>query len=123
MDPYQRVEKPRAESPIAENEIRITGQGRMRNYITYAMNLLQGGQAYVYLACMSVQEIVFCFFVRLSATGSDDIVFKAMGRAISKTVTIVGLIKRRIVGLHQLTSIGSTDITDTWEPPEEGLLP
>ncbi|GAV87694.1 Alba domain-containing protein/Thioredoxin_4 domain-containing protein [Cephalotus follicularis] len=98
MDRYQRVEKPRAENPIDENEIRITSQGRMRNYIAYAMTLLQ-------------------------EKGSDEIVFKAMGRAINKTVAIVELIKRRIVGLHQNTSIGSTDITDTWEPLEEGLLP
>ncbi|TQD97890.1 hypothetical protein C1H46_016415, partial [Malus baccata] len=53
--------------------------------------------------------------------GSDEIVFKAMGRAINKTVTIVELIKRRIVGLHQNTTIGSTDITDIYEPLEEGL--
>ncbi|XVF11577.1 hypothetical protein REPUB_Repub08aG0039200 [Reevesia pubescens] len=46
-----------------------------------------------------------------------------MGRAINKTVTIVELIKRRIVGLHQITSIESTDITDMWEPLEEGLFP
>ncbi|KAK3008517.1 hypothetical protein RJ639_013225 [Escallonia herrerae] len=98
MDRYQKVEKPRAETPIDENEIRITSQGRMRSYITYAMSLLQ-------------------------EKGSSEIVFKAMGRAINKTVTIVELIKRRIVGLHQITSIGSTDITDTWEPLEEGLLP
>ncbi|KAF1899708.1 hypothetical protein Lal_00019838 [Lupinus albus] len=98
MDRYQKVEKPRAEAPIDENEIRITSQGRMRNYITYAMTLLQ-------------------------EKGSNEIVFKAMGRAINKTVTIVELIKRRIVGLHQNTAIGSTDITDTWEPLEEGLLP
>ncbi|CAN0847963.1 Ribonuclease P protein subunit p25-like protein [Linum grandiflorum] len=98
MDRYQRVEKPRAETPIAENEIRITSQGRMRSYISYAMTLLQD-------------------------KGANEIVFKAMGRAINKTVTIVELIKRRIVGLHQITSIGSTDITDTWEPLEEGLLP
>ncbi|KAL6317671.1 hypothetical protein AAG906_030424 [Vitis piasezkii] len=98
MDRYQRVEKPREETPIDENEIRITSQGRMRSYITYAMSLLQ-------------------------EKGSNEIVFKAMGRAINKTVTIVELIKRRIVGLHQNTSIGSTDITDTWEPLEEGLLP
>ncbi|XP_060193123.1 glycine-rich cell wall structural protein-like isoform X2 [Lycium barbarum] len=71
MDRYQKVQKPRAENPIKENEIRITTQGRLRNYITYATNLLQ----------------------------------------------------RKIVGLHQITSIGSTDITDTWEPLEEGLLP
>ncbi|KAK8512581.1 hypothetical protein V6N12_075155 [Hibiscus sabdariffa] len=98
MDRYQRVEKPKAEAPIDENEIRITSQGRMRSYITYAMTLLQ-------------------------EKGSNQIVFKAMGRAINKTVTIVELIKRRIVGLHQITSIGSMDITDMWEPLEEGLLP
>ncbi|CAA0831072.1 Alba DNA/RNA-binding protein [Striga hermonthica] len=96
MDRYQKVEKPKAETPIDENEIRITSQGRMRSYITYALTLLQ-------------------------EKGSDDIVFKAMGRAINKTVTIVELIKRRIVGLHQITAIQSTDITDTWEPLEEGL--
>lgn len=41
MDRYQRVEKPKAGTPINENEIRITTQGRMRNYITYATTLLQ----------------------------------------------------------------------------------
>ncbi|WOK94672.1 ribonuclease P protein subunit p25-like protein isoform X1 [Canna indica] len=98
MDRYQKVEKPREDTQINENEIRITTQGRMRNYITYAASLLQ-------------------------EKGSDEIVLKAMGRAINKTVMIAELIKRRIVGLHQITSIGSTDITDTWEPLEEGLLP
>ncbi|XAR64219.1 hypothetical protein NMG60_11024478 [Bertholletia excelsa] len=98
MDRYQRVEKPKADTPIDENEIRITSQGRTRNYITYAMSLLQD-------------------------KGSTEIVLKAMGRAINKTVAIVELIKRRIAGLHQITSIASTDITDTWEPLEEGLLP
>ncbi|CAA2990991.1 ribonuclease P subunit p25 [Olea europaea subsp. europaea] len=41
MDRYQKVEKPKVETPIDENEIRITSQGRMRSYITYAMSLLQ----------------------------------------------------------------------------------
>ncbi|XXG88711.1 hypothetical protein AAC387_Pa12g0890 [Persea americana] len=70
VDRYQRVEKATEETPINENEIRITSQGRMRNYITYATTLLQ----------------------------------------------------RRIAGLHQNISIGSTDITYTWEPLEGGLL-
>jgi ribonucleases P/MRP protein subunit RPP25 len=30
--------------------------------------------------------------------------------------------QRRIAGLHQNTSIESIDITDTWEPLEEGLV-
>lgn len=41
MDRYKKVEKPKVEVPIDENEIRITSQGRMRSYITYAMSLLQ----------------------------------------------------------------------------------
>lgn len=98
MDRYQRVEKPRNETPISENEIRITAQGRMRNYISYGMSLLE-------------------------ENGHDEIVIKAMGRAINKTVMVVELIKRRIGGLHQITSTESIDITDTWEPLEEGLLP
>ncbi|XP_022725988.1 ribonuclease P protein subunit p25-like protein [Durio zibethinus] len=98
MDRYQKVEKPKAETPINENELRITAQGRMRNYISYAMTLLQ-------------------------EKGANEIVLKATGRAINKTVMIAELIKRRIGGLHQNTSTGSIDITDTWEPLEEGLLP
>ncbi|XP_012469056.1 uncharacterized protein LOC105787159 [Gossypium raimondii] len=98
MDRYQRVEKPKAETPIDEKEIRISSQGSMRNYISHALTLLQ-------------------------EKGSNQIVFKAMGKAINKAVAIVELIKKRIVGLHQITSIGSTDITDMWEPSEEGLVP
>ncbi|KDP43618.1 hypothetical protein JCGZ_16905 [Jatropha curcas] len=98
MDRYQKVEKPKAETAINENELRITAQGRMRNYISYALSLLQ-------------------------EKGTDEVVLKATGRAINKTVMIAELLKRRIVGLHQNTSIGSIDITDTWEPLEEGLLP
>lgn len=56
MDRYQRVEKPRVETPIDENEIRITSQGRMRNYITYAMTLLQ-----VCLPLLLPSIFHFCF--------------------------------------------------------------
>ncbi|KAB1203621.1 Ribonuclease P protein subunit p25-like protein [Morella rubra] len=106
MDRYQRVEKPRAETPIDANEIRITSQGE---------------DAQLYYLCH--EPASSSVSAKTEEKGSNEIVFKAMGRAINKTVTIVELIKRRIVGLHQITSIGSTDITDTWEPLEEGLLP
>lgn len=55
MDRYQRVEKPRADTPIDANEIRITSQGRMRNYITYAMSLLQ-----VFLCLCSIFSLHGC---------------------------------------------------------------
>ncbi|XP_038982285.1 heterogeneous nuclear ribonucleoprotein 87F-like [Phoenix dactylifera] len=41
MDRYQRVQKPKEATSVNENEIRITAQGRMRSYITYATSLLQ----------------------------------------------------------------------------------
>uniref|UniRef100_A0A6V7QQJ3 DNA/RNA-binding protein Alba-like domain-containing protein n=1 Tax=Ananas comosus var. bracteatus TaxID=296719 RepID=A0A6V7QQJ3_ANACO len=98
MDRYTRVEKPRPESVINENEIRITSQGLIRNYVSYATSLLQEKR---------VREIVL----------------KAMGQAISKAVAIAEIIKKRNPGLHQDTSISSVSITDVWEPVEEGLVP
>ena len=41
MDRYLTVERPRNESTIEENEIRITAQGLIRNYVSYATSLLQ----------------------------------------------------------------------------------
>eukprot|EP01089_Gocevia_fonbrunei_P010610 TRINITY_DN23550_c0_g1_i1.p1 TRINITY_DN23550_c0_g1~~TRINITY_DN23550_c0_g1_i1.p1 ORF type:complete len:319 (-),score=105.53 TRINITY_DN23550_c0_g1_i1:107-1063(-) len=96
MDAYRRVHKPKEESDIEEKEIRITTQGKPRNFITYATGLFK-------------------------EKGATEVVLKAMGRAISKTVTIAEIIKRRIPGLHQITHIDSTDITDVFEPLEEGL--
>ncbi|XP_022769887.1 ribonuclease P protein subunit p25-like protein [Durio zibethinus] len=98
MDRYQKVEKPKPESPINENEIRITSQGAIRNYINYAIVLLQDKRV-------------------------KEIVLKAMGQAISKTVAIAEIIKKRIPRLHQDTAISSVSITDVWEPIEEGLVP
>ncbi|KAL8139116.1 hypothetical protein V2J09_005117 [Rumex salicifolius] len=98
MDRYQRVEKPKPETPINENEIRVTSQGVVRNYINYATSLLQDKQ-------------------------EKEIVLKAMGQAISKTVAIAEIIKKRIPRLHQDIVISSVSITDVWEPIEEGLVP
>ncbi|KAI5069015.1 hypothetical protein GOP47_0015316 [Adiantum capillus-veneris] len=98
MERYQRVYKPRPGAPIKENEVRITTQGLMRNYISYATTLLQEKRV-------------------------SEIVLKAMGRAINKAVMLAEIIKKRMGGLHQDVSIGSLPITDVWEPLEEGLVP
>ncbi|OEL33465.1 hypothetical protein BAE44_0005516 [Dichanthelium oligosanthes] len=121
MDRYQRVEKPREESPIGANEIRITAQGRPRNYITYALALLQCRILVLVLFLVIVVRFMKHLVIHQD-NAVDDITIKAMGRAINKTVVIVELLKRRIAGLHQNTSIESIDITDTWEPLEEGLV-
>mmetsp|Transcript_6061 Transcript_6061/g.16981 ORF Transcript_6061/g.16981 Transcript_6061/m.16981 type:complete len:231 (-) Transcript_6061:54-746(-) len=77
------------------NEIRITQQGKPRNYISYAIGLFD-------------QE------------GNDSITLKAMGRAINKCVTITEILKRKMP-LHQITKLSSEEIIDVFEPLEEGL--
>ena len=53
---YQKIEKPKPKSPINENEIQITTQCMIRNYITLATSLLQAptSQKFVYssICCM-----------------------------------------------------------------------
>lgn len=41
MDKYEKIEKPREEPEIKENEIRITTKGKMRNSISYATTLFK----------------------------------------------------------------------------------
>jgi len=96
MDKYLRVETSKPEETINKNEIRVTTQGKMRRYISYATSLFQDKQC-------------------------EEITLKAMGKAINKTVAIAEIIKRRIPGLHQITEIDSTDIKETYTPIEEGL--
>ncbi|KAG6787353.1 hypothetical protein POTOM_008992 [Populus tomentosa] len=139
MDRYTRVEKPKPESPINENEIRITSGGPLRNYISYGTSLLQVGsydyhfvetpveqalKRYNLLAfsgTCSCTALVFIFFIQEKHV--KEIVLKAMGQAISKTVSVAEGIKRRNPRLHQDTAISSVSITDVWEPLEEGLVP
>ncbi|KAL6660067.1 hypothetical protein ACP70R_002189 [Stipagrostis hirtigluma subsp. patula] len=147
MDRYQRVEKPRPEAAaISENEIRITTQGLIRNYVTYATSLLQDFGLKGRAAASAILEMSDLGWLpttqgasQLSRGGSacrkksgrwkpmekrvKEIVLKAMGQAISKTVAIAEIIKKRIPGLHQDTLISSVSITDVWEPIEEGLVP
>jgi DNA-binding protein Alba len=85
MDKYRRVEKSRPAVPIGENEVRITAKGMPRNYVAYAITLVE-------------------------EKGASDIILKAMGRAISKAVTVAEILKRRIPGLHQTTEISSADV-------------
>nr|KAJ0184560.1 hypothetical protein LSAT_V11C900460220 [Lactuca sativa] len=98
MDKYKKVEQKRPVIASNANEIRITSQGLLSNYISIATTLLQERRR-------------------------NEITLKGMGQAISKTVTIAEIVKQRCIPqLHQETEISSVFITDVWEPIEEGLL-
>ncbi|KAG2391887.1 hypothetical protein C9374_013372 [Naegleria lovaniensis] len=110
---YKKVEKPRNQevSSIQKNEIRITAQGRSRSYISYAVGLLDPSLLQKDEASTSTE----------TPQQYDSVVLKAMGKAIQKAVTIAEVLKRRVAGLHQNTSIESQEIEDQYEPKEEGL--
>lgn len=44
-----------------------------------------------------------------------------MGKAISKVVTVAEILKRRVAGLHQRTSLHTLEMDETFEPKDEGL--
>ncbi|KAM4709044.1 ribonuclease P protein subunit p25-like protein isoform 1-T2 [Discoglossus pictus] len=52
-----------------------------------------------------------------------QIVFSGSGKALSKTITCVEIMKRRVKNLHQITKISYRPIEELWEPivPEVGL--
>jgi DNA-binding protein len=93
MENYTRVRQPRLEETTEEHQVRVTAAGKPSTYIAYAHALL-------------------------AEKGHSTVELKAMGKAINKTVAIAEILKRRVAGLHQATSLSSTDITDVWEPKD-----
>mmetsp|Transcript_57586 Transcript_57586/g.171370 ORF Transcript_57586/g.171370 Transcript_57586/m.171370 type:complete len:251 (+) Transcript_57586:105-857(+) len=96
MDKYRRVEKPK-EAPVKDDEeIRVTATGSVSAYVSRAATVFQELE-------------------------KKMVVIKATGNALAKAVTLAEVVKRRFKGLHQITSLGSMDIVDEYEPLEEGL--
>eukprot|EP01055_Gregarina_sp_Pseudo9_P001605 Gregarina_sp_Pseudo_9__1604@NODE_2080_length_1161_cov_278_883244_g1921_i0_p1_GENE_NODE_2080_length_1161_cov_278_883244_g1921_i0NODE_2080_length_1161_cov_278_883244_g1921_i0_p1_ORF_typecomplete_len236_score4_32Alba/PF01918_21/2e19Rpp20/PF12328_8/0_065_NODE_2080_length_1161_cov_278_883244_g1921_i0257964 len=94
MEKFRLVERPREES--AEDEIRVTNQGRVTTYVAYAARLFKD-------------------------ENRNTITFRASGLAIPIAVSTIEILKRRVKGLHQQTNIGITTLTDEYEPLEQGL--
>jgi ribonucleases P/MRP protein subunit RPP25 len=132
MEKYRLVQEHKADGedflePTSNYEVRITQQGKPRNYISYAMGLFVStysrmlmvtDERLMPLVGMSGSDLLVLH--TLQADGSDKIVLKAMGRAINKAVTIAEILKRKMP-LHQLNSISSVEMIDVFEPLEEGL--
>merc|ERR1719498_701502 len=93
-DKYKLVE--REKEPVPPDMIRISGQGRTGSYVTYAAKLF-------------------------SEAKLESIRVRATGNALPKAVQVAEVVKRRFAGLHQITTLGSTEIENEYEPTEEGL--
>merc|ERR1712136_503023 len=91
-----KVLKPKENVVKDDSEIRITAIRSVSAYVTRAATVFN-----------ELEKP----FITITATGN----------ALSKAVTLAEVVKRRFKGLHQITTLGTTDIVDEYEPMEEGL--
>jgi len=96
MDKYRKVIKPKETAVKDETEIRVTAVGSISAYCARANTLF-------------------------TEQDKKTITITGTGNAITKAVTLAEVVKRRFAGLHQITSVGTTEIVDEYEPLEEGL--
>merc|ERR1712050_581985 len=96
MEKYRKVLKPKEAVVNDEEEIRVTAVGSVSAYV--------GRAAKVY-----------------NELNKPKVVIKASGNALTKGVTLAEVIKRSFKALHQITTLGTTEIVDEYEPLEEGL--
>merc|ERR1712083_418928 len=96
MDKYRKIIKPKETAVKDETEIRVTAVGSVAAYCARANTLF-------------------------NEQDKKTITITGTGNAITKAVTLAEVAKRRFKGLHQITSLSTTEIVDEYEPLEEGL--
>jgi len=76
---------------MAENEIKITSKGQIKNYLGYAFRIF-------------------------NKTNHRSLKIRATGNAIVKALILIELVKRRVPDLHQLNKIYSIELKSTKDP-------
>jgi len=123
---YRKIRTPNTDqASIAQNEVRITTQGKVKRYVDYAVRLLTGPNKEndeENNSNPNEPERTIPENEKPRPTKQfDTIVLKATGRAIYSAVTTAEVVKRKVAGLHQVTLLNTLEIDDTWAPLEEGL--
>ncbi|XP_078388325.1 ribonuclease P protein subunit p25-like protein [Cetorhinus maximus] len=104
MENYRKIRRtevpsplPFANLPLDIVEMRVKEGSKIRNLMGFAMG-------------------------RMQLAETRQIVFSGSGRAVTKTITCVEIMKRRIRGLHQTTKLRYKSLQETWEhrEPREG---
>lgn len=96
MDKYRKVMKPKEDVQKADEEIRVTAAGSVSAYVSRAATVF-------------------------NELKKPYVIVQATGNALTKAVTAAEVIKRRFKGLHQITELKTVEITDEYEPMEEGI--
>ncbi|KAI9263706.1 hypothetical protein BY458DRAFT_587755 [Sporodiniella umbellata] len=96
VENYQRSAKSiesKEEKPAGVNEIRIT-HSKINTYVEVGLKKLQEEQ-------------------------QKSIVLVGKGSSVNKAVTVVEIIKRKMMGtLHQYTQLGTDEVVEQWDPIE-----
>ncbi|XP_038640092.1 ribonuclease P protein subunit p25-like protein [Scyliorhinus canicula] len=97
MENYRKIGRTEEESPLPFAdlpldivEMKVKEGSKIRNLMGFAMG-------------------------RMALEGTRQIVFSGSGRAVTKTITCVEIMKRRIGGLHQVTKLRYKSLQETWE--------
>ena len=84
-----KKEEEKKKGNLADNEIRITGRGEVRNYVRYGLTILQNKE-------------------------HETLTIRATGKATSKAVITAEMLKRIEGNLHQLNNISSLELQETF---------
>lgn len=64
---------------------------------------------------------------RMQGEGRDSdemalrqVIFSGSGRAVTKTITCVEILKRKVEGLHQVSKLYYKTVNEVWESPQQG---
>ncbi|XP_032888211.1 ribonuclease P protein subunit p25-like protein [Amblyraja radiata] len=105
MENYQKTKttelpcpQPIANLPKDTIEMKVKESSKIRNLMGYAI-------------------------AKMESDSTKEILFTGTGKAVSKTISCVEIMKRRIKGLHQITKLFYKQVEELWEPivSEAGL--
>ncbi|XP_031157302.1 ribonuclease P protein subunit p25-like protein [Sander lucioperca] len=101
-------------------EVRVKDGSKIRNLLRYALSRVEAKPR------PAAEDGGVAALGQPEAAGRplcQHIVFTATGKGVSKAVTCVEIVKRRVKGLHQLTRLLFSRVDEVWEPlePAAGL--
>ncbi|NWS77246.1 RPP25 protein, partial [Crotophaga sulcirostris] len=62
-----------------------------------------------------IRNLMNFAMAQMEVKGSRQIVFSGCGRAVTKTITCVEIMKRKLGGLHQVTKVRYKTLLEVWE--------
>ncbi|XP_043933705.1 ribonuclease P protein subunit p25-like protein [Protopterus annectens] len=97
MENFRKVKKTEEDCPLPFEslppgvvEMKVKEGSKIRNLMSFAMS-------------------------RMESEGTMHIVFSGSGRAVTKTITCVEIMKRKLKGLHQITKLRYKTMQEVWE--------